>query len=221
MNKIGIASVLLLFTVLGTITALNTLSDQTFLAARPAKPPILQASYLYPQPRVLESFALKDQYGNRFDNQRLLNKWSLIFIGYTSCPDVCPTTMAKLASAYTLLAPQIDLQVVFISVDPARDSQQKRLDYINFFNRNFIAATASHQQLVPLTRQLGMIYTMVGEGENYQVDHSTSMTLISPDGRRYANIQPTTNEMGSIPQIRLQDLVDDINKISHHYQATL
>ncbi len=212
MNKIGLIALLLLFGLLGSISANKLFSSQ---------PPTLNTSFLYPQPRTLGDFELKDQYGNRFDNARLQNRWSLIFIGYTSCPDICPTTMAKLASVYHMLQPQMDLQVVFISVDPARDDQQKRLDYINFFNPNFIAATASHQQLLPLTRQLGMVYAMVGEGENYQVDHSASMVLISPDNRRYATIKPKANEMGRIPQIQLQDLVDDINKISHYYQATL
>ncbi len=111
----------------------------------------------------------------------------------------------------------MDLQVVFLSVDPARDTQAKLKDYINFFNPNFVAVTAPHSQLLPLTRELGFVYTMVGEGENYQVDHSASMVLISPDGTRVATVKPTSLDPRQLPQIRNKNLIHDVIALATHY----
>ncbi|QYK01521.1 SCO family protein [Shewanella psychrotolerans] len=199
---------MLLFAGLGSFAAISYHSSE----------PELTTSYLYPEQRKLSPFQLTDQHGEVFNNDRLKGKWSLIFIGYTSCPDVCPTTMAKLAAAYQKLASTMDIQVVFVSVDPARDTQAKLLDYINFFNSDFVAVTASHASLLPLTRQLGFVYAMVGDGQNYQVDHSASMVLISPEGRRYATIKPKARELGQLPQITTTNLIADITELNQHYQ---
>lgn len=199
---------MLLFAGLGSFAAITYQGSE----------PELTTSYLYPQQRELAPFELTDQNGEVFNNDRLKGKWSLVFIGYTSCPDVCPTTMAKLTAAYQKLAPTIDMQVVFVSVDPARDTQAKLLDYINFFNSDFVAVTASHASLLPLTRQLGFVYAMVGEGQNYQVDHSASMVLISPEGKRYATIKPQAGSIGQLPQITTTDLIADITELDEHYR---
>ncbi|GIU45075.1 electron transporter SenC [Shewanella algidipiscicola] len=207
MKKIVLLGILLVCATLGAITAYTL--NQT------ATPPLsLTTSYLYPTKRPLSQFNLVDQHGQAFTNQHLLHKWSLVFVGYTSCPDVCPTTMAKLAAAVQSLPPELDLQVIFLSVDPSRDTPDKLLDYVNFFNSDFIAVTAPHAQLLPLTRELGFVYAMVGEGENYQVDHSASMTLISPQGERYATVKPKLTQLSSLPQISTQNLVADLQQLT-------
>lgn len=175
-------------------------------------PPDLKTSYLFPEARAMAPFELQDQHGSSFNNDSLKGKWSLIFIGFTSCPDICPTTMGKLAAAYADLNEEAPLQVVFISVDPERDTQDKLASYIEFFNPEFVAATAPHSELFPLTRQLGMIYAMVGEGEDYMVDHSASMVLLNPRGEKVAVVKPRS-EGKSLPQIRLQEMVSDIQTI--------
>ncbi|MCE9679732.1 SCO family protein [Shewanella sp. AS1] len=211
-KKIVMVAIMLLFTVLGGVAA-------THFSSSSVAQPALSTSFIFPTARPVSAFSLTDQYGQPFDNARLLNKWSLIFVGYTSCPDVCPTTMNKLASVYKALAGKVDLQVVFISVDPGRDNQQKLLDYINFFNPDFVAATAAHSQLLPLTRELGFVYSMVGEGANYQVDHSASLVLISPKGERYAIIKPSADKAGEIPQIKRQNLIVDLEQINQFYRG--
>ncbi len=175
-------------------------------------PPDLKTSYLFPEARALAPFELKDQHGSSFNNDSLKGKWSLIFIGFTSCPDICPTTMGKLAAAYADLNEEAPLQVVFISVDPERDTQDKLASYIEFFDPEFVAATAPHTELFPLTRQLGMIYAMVGEGEDYTVDHSASMVLLNPKGEKVAVVKPRS-EGKSLPQIRLQEMIADVQAI--------
>ncbi|GIU51003.1 electron transporter SenC [Shewanella sp. KT0246] len=173
----------------------------------------LQSSYLFDNPRPLAPFTLHDQLGNEFGNQQLLGKWSLLFVGFTSCPDVCPTTLNKLNAAYAeLQSVSEDIQVVFVSVDPDRDSQTKRLDYINFFNRDFKAVTADHTQLFPFTRDLGFAYAMVGDGADYQVDHSASYVLVSPKGEKFAVFKPK-QQPGKIPQILNKELVADLKLI--------
>ncbi|OBT05581.1 electron transporter SenC [Shewanella sp. UCD-FRSSP16_17] len=173
----------------------------------------LQSSYLFDNPRPLAPFTLHDQLGNEFTNQQLLGKWSLLFVGFTSCPDVCPTTLNKLNAAYAeLQSVSKDIQVVFVSVDPDRDTQTKRLDYINFFNRDFKAVTAAHTELFPFTRDLGFAYAMVGDGADYQVDHSASYVLVSPKGEKFAVFKPK-QQPGKIPQILNKELVADLKLI--------
>ncbi|MEI6860387.1 MAG: SCO family protein [Shewanella sp.] len=178
----------------------------------------LVTSFVFPIAKPLASFSLTDQHGNRFTNARLNDKWNLFFIGYTSCPDVCPTTMGKLTAAYPELLKSTELQVIFLSVDPYRDTQTKLLSYMNFFNPKFIAITGGHDQIFPLTRDLGFAYTMVGEGDDYQVDHSASMALISPDGRKVAIIKPQSSAPGKLPQISNKNLIADIKTIIANYR---
>jgi len=171
-------------------------------------------SFIYPTPKKLPPFELTEQDGTPFTNANLEGKWSLFFIGYTSCPDVCPTTMAKLTAAYPELLESADIQVIFLSVDPQRDTQEKLLSYMDFFNPKFIALTGDHTQLFPLTRGLGFVYAMVGDGENYLVDHSASMALTSPEGENVAIIKPKSSSPGTLPQITSQALISDIQQIT-------
>ncbi|BDM62867.1 electron transporter SenC [Shewanella sp. NFH-SH190041] len=174
--------------------------------------PTLQTSYLFPAPKPLSQIQLTDQHGQPFGTEQLKGKWSLFFIGFTSCPDICPTTMGKLTAAYEGLNQYAPLQVIFLSVDPERDSKEKLKNYMAFFNPEFIAVTAPHSQLYPLTRELGMIYTMVGEGQDYTVDHSASMVLVNPQGEKVAVIKPRS-EGSNQPHIRLSELVADVQQI--------
>lgn len=178
----------------------------------------LSTSFIFPKAKPLAPFSLTDQHGNQFTNAQLANKWSLFFIGYTSCPDVCPTTMGKLTSAYPELQNQSEVQVIFLSVDPQRDTQDKLLSYMNFFNPQFTAVTGDHAQLFPLTRDLGFVYAMIGDGEDYQVDHSAAMALISPSGQKVAIIKPKSSSPGKLPQITNNNLIADVNKIISYYQ---
>ncbi len=177
-----------------------------------SSPLVLSTSFEYPQKTPLRPFQLTDQYGKVFDNSSLQGKWTLFFAGYTSCPDICPTAMTKLAAAYPKLKADAPFQIVFISVDPKRDSLEKLRDYTAFFNKEFIAVTGEHKQLLPITRNLGMAYAMVGDGDDYAVDHSASMTLVSPAGERVAIIKPS-GEIGKVPQIKNKNLIADIHQL--------
>ena len=202
-------SIALVIVGLGSLTAVRfqTMSEEESQIT-------LVNSVIYPTPKKLPPFELMEQNGTPFTNADLKDKWSLFFIGYTSCADVCPTTMAKLSAAYPELLAFTDIQIIFLSVDPQRDTQEKLLNYTDFFNPKFIALTGDHGQLFPLTRSLGFVYAMVGDGENYQVDHSASMALISPEGENVAIIKPKSSSPGSLPQITSQALISDIQQIT-------
>lgn len=185
----------------------------------PPKPIELTSGFLFPQAYELAPFELVDQHNQAFTNASLQGKWSLFFIGFTFCPDICPTTLNKLAAAYPDLNKIAPLQVVFLSVDPKRDTQDKLLTYINFFNPAFKAITGEQTQIFPLTRSLGLTYAMVGEGENYQVDHSVGYVLVSPQGTRVAVFKPTA-EVGKPPQVLNDQLISDFEKIVAQYKPS-
>ena len=170
----------------------------------------------YPNKTPVIPFQLTDQYGHKFDNSNLKGKWTLFFEGYTSCPDICPTAMTKLAAAYPKLIKDEPFQVVFISVDPNRDTPDKLKQYTSFFNKKFIAVTGKQKQLLPLTRNLGMAYSMVGQGKNYLITHSATMTLVSPKGVKIAIVKPQV-ALGKIPQIKNKEMVADVKQLMGKY----
>lgn len=174
------------------------------------------------EPQVtLPEFAFQKAGKADFTNASLKGKWSLLFIGYTYCPDVCPTTLADLDRVYPSLTndQKIITQVVFISVDPNRDKAEELADYVHYFNPNFIGVTSSHQQLWPFVTQLGLIYSLVEEGETsayYLVDHSASIVLINPEGKLHATFKSEVNEQG-INHVNMDKMVEDIKHIQNHY----
>ncbi|WP_100658518.1 SCO family protein [Alteromonas flava] len=148
----------------------------------------------FPQPRELTEFALTNHQGQAVDKTMFSGKWSLLFVGYTYCPDICPTTLAAINSAYpALMAEASDpLQVVFLSVDPKRDTTERLNQYMTFFNDQFIGMTGEHAQLFPLVRSMGMMYSMTDstDNPNYLVDHSASVVVINPQAQVIGRFKP-------------------------------
>ncbi|TEW54008.1 SCO family protein [Psychromonas sp. RZ22] len=157
-----------------------------------------------------------------FTNQSLQGKWTLFFVGYTFCPDICPTTLTDLDRIYPSLKndQNTTTQVVFVSVDPNRDKAEQLADYVHYFNENFIGVTGTHKQLWPFVNQLGLIYSLVEEGESdafYLVDHSASIVLINPAGQFHATFKSVLNEQG-INHVDMDLMVRDIKKIQQQYE---
>jgi protein SCO1 len=147
------------------------------------------AGLLWPDPPVIGPLALVGSGGEPFTEQDLQGRWTLIFFGYTHCPDVCPTTMTTLNRVYGRLRDDPDLfamlQVLFVSVDPARDGNASLRAYMDYFNDAFIGATADEENLRQLTRQFGVHYLKVATpGEaGYTLEHSASIMLVDPSAR--------------------------------------
>ncbi len=153
-----------------------------------ARPPDIQGM-LWPEPKVVQPFSLVDHRGEPFTLEQLKGRWSFLFFGYTNCPDVCPTILSMLDKVAQELgkepASDRDVQFVFVSVDPVRDTPEVLRKYVGNFNPDFIGVTGAHDSLTPLTRQLG-IYAKpepADAHEHYSVDHGTPVLLIDPAGR--------------------------------------
>ena len=131
-------------------------------------------------------FQLVDQNGRAVDQTILNGKWSLVFFGFTYCPDYCPTTLATLAAVEQQLGDAAkDLQVVFISVDPARDTPQALKDYLSSdgFPPGVIGLTGTPDQVAAAAKAYRAFSEKVGEGEAYTMNHSLTIYLMGPDGR--------------------------------------
>jgi protein SCO1/2 len=182
---------------------------------RPPDPPGVQSVM---PPEKLPTFSLVDQHGVGFTRTQLLGKWTIMFFGYTHCPDFCPTTLSALNSAIHRLEREdthlaANTQVVFVSVDPFRDSPPVLADFINHFNPNFIGATGPPAQLHLLTDALGASYdyadpvsgdpigdTMQQPQQKYTVDHGSGFYIFDDHARTVAWVLPphTTDRIVSV-----------------------
>ena len=148
-------------------------------------------------PRQFSEFQLTDHRGDVFDKNSLKGKWSLLFFGFTHCPDICPTAMAAAAKMYAGLEPgeQEKLQVVLISLDPERDTTDKLAEYVPYFNPEFIGATGNQYVLLKLATELNVAFTKVElEGDDYTIDHSGNMVLVNPYGDYHGFLKPPFEE---------------------------
>lgn len=142
--------------------------------------------FLFDNPRSFKDFSLVDYHGKEFSKKNFAGKWSLVFFGFTYCPDICPTTMALLNRFYDKQAEGEfgkDLQIVMVSVDPGRDTPEKLLDYVKFFNEDFVGVTGEFLDLHRFATQLNIPFSKVpGGGENYSVEHSGNVAVINAQG---------------------------------------
>jgi protein SCO1/2 len=199
--KQGNVILLLMVGIVAVISAGAGVTAWKFMQGRLQQP--TGALIVLPEPRVVADFALIDQDGQPFSLDDLRGRWSLIFFGFTHCPDVCPSTLYDLQRVHESLqtpggAKQPEHQVVFISVDPGRDTPEKLKQYASYFHPDFIAVTGPDEQLAPLTRQLGIAYRIEPHGAgamNYGVDHSASVLLTDPDGRLHG-VFPAPHDAG-------------------------
>ncbi len=153
---------------------------------RKAIPVELQA-VLRPEPKALADFTLSAAPpGQSFTLERLRGKWTLLFFGYTYCPDICPTALATLSAVFRKLDqhPDVieDTQVVFVSVDPGRDRPERLAEYVAYFDERFSAATGEVQEIDNLARQIGAGYQIepADSSGNYLVSHTGSIFLVDP-----------------------------------------
>ena len=150
---------------------------------RSQEPLVLRAGTALPEPRALPAFALVDQAGRPFGLPRFEGRWSLLFTGFTHCPDVCPTTLALMSELNRRVA-RDDLQFVFLSVDPERDTPDAVARYLAHFDAALVGATGARAEMERLTAGLGLAQVRnPGGRDEYTVDHSTAFVLIDPEAR--------------------------------------
>lgn len=180
-------------------------------------PPDVNA-LVYENAKPLADFSLDDQHGELVTKQQLLGQWNLVFLGYTSCPDICPLTLAKLNAVYKNLRSDYPVQIWFVSVDPKRDTPAKRKDYIDYFNPDFLAVSGEHKHLFPMVRGLGLIYAISDSSESeYAVDHSASVAMVDGNGAVRAIFKPEFKQ-GSVPLINSKELTQEFKQIADYYK---
>lgn len=176
------------------VTVLALALGFTFSWLMSSKPVELEAGRWFgEQARALPEFELSDHRGEPVNRDSLRGKWSLMFFGFTHCPDICPTSVQAMSDMIKAIDdPQVldDIAVYFISVDPQRDTAEVLASYVNYFNPAIIAATAELDKLRMLTGSLGIAHFIRNQVENsdrYDVDHSSTIVLINP-AAEYAGI---------------------------------
>jgi protein SCO1/2 len=157
-------------------------------------------------PTIGGPFTLVDQGGAVVDQSLLRGKWSAVFFGYTYCPDVCPTTLAALGQASVDLGDAArKLQVVFITIDPARDSPKALAAYLSSpsFPRNIHGLSGTPSQIATVAKAYHVYYQKVGAGDSYTMDHSAVIYLMDPRGRFSRPLDPAATPAEMARQIRL------------------
>ena len=163
-----------------------------------SKTPVLETGKALAQPMELVAFDLVDHTGKSFQYRDLKEEWSLIFFGYSKCPDVCPTTVFKLTEIYKILDEDKVIkqqpQVIFISIDPDRDKPETLKEYLTAFNSEFIGVTGTLDEIKKLTAKLSVYFQKIGADEEnylYEMNHTAGLFLTNPDGKLVASFKPT------------------------------
>lgn len=196
-------------------------------------PPTLETSLLYQTQRTIDPFELRSTEGDSDDGQGvslqdLEGQWTVIFTGYTFCPDICPTTMAQLQQSWQEITELTDtpMQVWMVSVDPQRDDIPRLRQYVGFFNQGladdvrtpFVGIRGEHKDLFPFVRNIGLMYSIPDEDEtNYLVNHSAAIILINPRGHQQAVFR-ASHDPGMIPTVNPQLLVRDLKRILRYLE---
>lgn len=171
---------------------------QMYLAGERAPAPAPELAelntYVYDQGRPLPEFELLDENGDTVTRDDLKGHWTFAFVGYTSCPDVCPAAMANLRRTDNLIPddlPQPDY--LLVSADPERDTPKQLKGYLGFFGTNFHGLTGDLETLRAIAKSLNAVFVHREVDGELLVDHSGHFALLNPDGEMIAVIQPPHN----------------------------
>jgi protein SCO1 len=149
-------------------------------------------------------FKLTDQNGKPRSDADFRGEYTLVFFGYTNCPDVCPTTLQTLTDAMTDLGPKADkVTPVFITVDPERDTAKALKDYAANFTPRLVMLTGSPADIAAVAKEYRVYYAKAGEGPNYAMDHTALIYLMGPDGTYVTHYAP---------QATADDIAKDLSK---------
>ena len=160
--------------------------------------------------RPIGNFSLVDGNGNPVGHDSLTGHWSMVYFGYTSCPDICPTTLSSLSRAMKQLTREP--RVIMVSVDPERDTPAKMKEYLSSFNKSFIGYTGTFDEVVNLAGQLDIAFGKVPGPQpgTYEVNHSANIVVVNPRGQYAGFIRPgprpddVARIMSSLMQVALR-----------------
>lgn len=168
----------------------------TLILAMLTSPALAQVQgVLLDEPIDMPSFSFTNETGAEFSDTDLNDAWTLIMFGFLSCPDVCPFTLGNLEAAVTetsmRVRPDNVPKVVFVSVDPDRDAEWVT-DYAKYFHPDFEGFTGEREQIDTLIEATDSFYRLMRPDSTgyYEVQHSSSVSVIAPDGTLRAKLQP-------------------------------
>jgi protein SCO1/2 len=142
--------------------------------------------FVYEVPRHIQDFALHDHNGQPFTKGNFAGKWTLVFFGYTYCPDICPITLATIRQFEGLLEETEaadTVQVVLVTVDPQRDTAEKLKAYVEYFGQDYLGVTGEYIDIFKLAREVNIAFGyQPAEDGNYLVSHSGEIVLVNPNG---------------------------------------
>lgn len=155
---------------------------------------VMQTVRLFPTVRQLPDFTLQSA-GTKPINKAALDKhWTIVFLGFTHCPDICPTTLGDLSKAQKLwetLPAETRPRVLFVSIDPERDTPKAIAEYAAFFHKDTLTATAQEPALTDFVQSLALVYAkMPLKNGDYTMDHSATIVVLNPQGNEVGIIRP-------------------------------
>ena len=152
---------------------------------------------------ILKNINLIDHNGIEFNKASLNEKPSLLFFGFTHCPEICPTTLSQLSEITENLQNPIDLtNIVFITLDPKRDTQDHLKEYIQYFNKNVIAITGKINEIKILADNWNVFFETIGSSkDNYNLNHTASVFMLDRKGVFRGTIAWGENEESIIKKI--------------------
>jgi protein SCO1/2 len=210
----GFASRSTLMVIIAAFAAgLGLFTAQKYFAAEaPAPgpdPARLKSVRLISPARVLPGYELTLSDGSALRPATLAGHWTVVFLGFTHCPDVCPTTLAELAKAqkgWAGLPAAIRPRLLFVSVDPERDSPARTGEYARFFHADTLAATGDPAAVAGFAQAMGLVYAKVPLDQgDYTMDHSATLVVLDPQGRQAGLIRPP---------LRWQDIDRDLRLLA-------
>ena len=187
-------------------------SQRHFAAPSPAtaNAPAVTSFTRLPEPRTLPAFALQQSDGSTLSGGELEGHWTVVFLGFTHCPDICPTTLAQLAGAqkqWASLPEASRPRVLFVSADPDRDSPKLTGEYAHAFHPDTLAATAPLPQLQAFARSLSLVFMKSpgasGKPDDYSIDHSAALVVLDPQARMAGVVQPPFDVKGIAADLAL------------------
>jgi len=147
-------------------------------------------------------FTLIDSGGQPFASSKLAGKPYAIFFGFTHCPDVCPTTLARLVKLRRQLGNEGAFQIVFVTVDPERDGPKEVGNYADLFGSPIIGLTGSGSQIAQVKKDYGIFSEKVGTGDNYTIDHTATVLLFDGDQKFQSTIAPDETDETAIAKLK-------------------
>lgn len=168
--------------VLAAIVAVAALAVAAWWWFRPQ--PIHGTEFVAGAP--LYDFTLQSSAGGTASLSDFRGKWVMLYFGYTSCPDVCPTTLGDMARVYDLLGRRAErVQGIMVTLDPARDTPEQMATYLHYFEPTFVGLSGDQATVDEAATRYGIFYERregAGAGD-YFIDHTSSLLLIDPDGQ--------------------------------------